>query len=103
MARSCRYAHRLRTRRRASNRSRPRLLDGVLDGGVNLFVAGAAAEVAGDGLGDLLPGRVRVLGEQRLGHQDDARRAEPALRPAFDAEAFLQGMELVALGHALDD
>jgi hypothetical protein len=53
----------------------------------DLDVAGAAAEVAGEGLGDLLSRGVEVLGEQRLGLHHDAGRAEPALRRAGGDEA----------------
>ena len=51
--------------------------------GVNdLFIARAAANVVSDGEGHLLPGRVRVHIQQRLGRDDHAGNAEAALHRA---------------------
>src|SRR5207237_7644075 len=56
---------------------------------VDLDVAGAAAEVAGEGLLDLLPHRPRVPGEQRLGGEQKGRGAVAALRRAELGESLL--------------
>jgi hypothetical protein len=53
-------------------------------------IAGAAADVAGDGEAHLFLARARVLVQQRLGHHDHARGAEAALGGAVPDEALLQ-------------
>ena len=54
----------------------------LLDRVDHLDVAGAAAEVAGQGPGDLVAGRRRLAGQEPLGLHHDPRRAEPALAGA---------------------
>ena len=46
---------------------------GGLDGAHDLVVAGAAAKIAGQAEADFLFGRLRVLVEQRLGRNQEAR------------------------------
>ena len=53
----------------------------------DLHVPGAAAEVAEQGVGDLLPRGIGMLRKERLGLHQDPRRAEPALRGAGGDEA----------------
>src|SRR5262245_12342095 len=74
----------------------------VLHGPDDVDVAGAAAEVSGDGFADFLLARVLVALEQcRAGHHH-ARRAEPTLQRVLLGEALLHGMELAALLQAFD-
>ena len=47
-------------------------------------------------------GRFRIVVQQIDGGHDHARRAVAALQPVFFPEPFLQGVQLVALGKALD-
>src|SRR2546423_14772199 len=68
----------------------------------DLRVAGAAADVTGDGEADLLFARPRIRVEQRLRHHDHARRAEAALRAAVADEALLQRVQLAVLAEAFD-
>src|SRR2546422_6045977 len=68
----------------------------------DLRVAGAAAEVAGQRLLDLVARRGRRLVEQRLRGEQDAGRAVTTLGRPELGERLLQWMELAALGHALD-
>src|SRR5438093_12828004 len=67
-----------------------RFLDRLVDRGV----AGAAAEVAADRLGDLVARWPRVRVEKRLRRQQDPRRAIAALRRALFGERGLQGVKL---------
>src|SRR5438128_9037403 len=78
------------------------LLGCVLHGLDDVEIAGAAAEVAADGLADL--GLARVLGalEQRAARQHHAGRAKAALQPVLLPEAFLDGVELASLLQPLD-
>ena len=74
-------------------------------------VAGAAADLSGDGLADRLLAGVRVAVEQRPRRHQHARGAEAALQPVAAHEALLDGVEhavhlevldrahLVAAGH----
>src|SRR5439155_21537358 len=62
---------------------------GQLHGLVDLDVAGTAAEVAGQGLLDLLPPGLRVLGEERLGGEQEGGCAVAALRRAELGERLL--------------
>src|SRR5260370_778450 len=73
-----------------------------LDGFVDLDIAGAAAKVAGQGLLDLVARRARARREQRLGGEQERRRAITALCRTQLGECFLEGMERAALRHALD-
>ena len=68
------------------------------------LVAGAAAEVAVlvEPVADLLAGRVRVLLEQDLGADDEARAAEAALGAAVGHPSDLDGVQVVDGADALD-
>src|SRR6185295_4630178 len=68
----------------------------------DLVVAGAAAEVAGEGLADLVAARLGVLRHQRLGRHQNAGRAVAALGRSEVGEGGLQGVELVAALQPLD-
>ena len=74
---------------------------GVADGGDDPAVAGAAAEDAAEGVGDLGLGRVRGAGEEGAGGEQHARGAGAALGGAVAQEGGLQGGEGGA-GEALD-
>src|SRR5581483_7179400 len=65
---------------------------GLLHGADDLIVAGAAAEVAGEPVADLVLVRVRVLLQQRLRRDDEARRADTALQRRLFQECLLQRM-----------
>src|SRR6267378_6168961 len=73
-----------------------------LDGFVDLDVTGAAAEVARERLLDLVARRTRARCEERLGGEEEGRRAIAALCRAQLGEGFLEGMEHPALRHAFD-
>src|SRR5260370_15360366 len=73
-----------------------------LDGFIDLDVAGAAAKVAGQGLLDLVARRARARREQRLGGEQERRRAITALCRTHLGECFLEWMARAALPHALD-
>src|SRR5262245_59845210 len=73
------------------------------DGVDDPLVAGAAAEVAGEPLSDLLVSRIGVVPEEGGHGHDEARRAEPALQPVVVAEGRLHWREpTLGRGHALD-
>src|SRR5436190_3851664 len=95
MTDSLRWSGTRRLRRRAH------ALSSQLDGFEYLQVAGAAAEVAAQGLGDPLPARVGISPKQCLGHQQDAGDAVAALRRAQLRKCLLQGMQRGAGGEAL--
>src|SRR3954468_23469892 len=57
------------------------------------LVAGAAADVAGNAVDDVLPRRLWVVGEQRLGRHQHPRRAVAALRGKVFHEGGLQRMQ----------
>src|SRR5262249_35488654 len=66
------------------------------------LIAGAAADVAGDRLDDLVAARRRIAVEQRLcGHQH-ARRAIAALRGKMVREGALQRMQVRTLLDAVE-
>ena len=67
----------------------------------NLFVAGAAADVAADGVLDLLLGGLGVLGDERRTRHDHAGDAKAALHGAHGAKGVHKGLAHV-LGQALD-
>src|SRR5262249_21833112 len=78
-----------------------------LGGGVEhrahyLVVAGAAAEIACQPVAHFRLGRIRLSFEQRLGGDQEARRADAALQCGVLDELALQGMQFVAPRHALD-
>src|SRR5262245_32590226 len=64
--------------------------------------ARAPAQVAGQPVAYLGIGRIRVLLEQGLAGDEEARRADPALQGGVLQELLLQGMERLSLGQALD-
>ena len=68
----------------------------------DLVVTGAAAEIAGQPEANLGLGRIGVALEQRLGRDQEARRADAALQGGMLEELALQRMQLVAVGDALD-
>src|SRR5207248_8354963 len=67
---------------------------GRLDGGDDLHVAGAAADVPHELLEDLLAARVRVPLEHGSRREDEARRAEAALEPVLLVERGLHRREV---------
>src|SRR5881396_3867399 len=69
---------------------------------VDLDVAGAAAEVAGQGVLDLFARRVGVFGQQGLGGEEERRRAVAALGGAQVGEGFLQRVQPAAQRHPFD-
>ena len=80
----------------------PHLLGREVDGAVDLGVVAAAAEVPGEGLLDLVEGRVRVLLEESGGGHQEAGRAEAALVAVLLDEGLLDGVELVPVRQAFD-
>src|SRR5581483_443623 len=68
----------------------------------DLLVAGAATEVAGQGLANLVLTRVRATLEQRRGRDHQPRRAEPALHGACLDERLLDRVQLAVRAEALD-
>ena len=68
----------------------------------DLLVAGAAAEVAREGLADLVVRRARRVIEQVDGGDDQAGRAEPALHGAGGEKRLLDAVQRTVLGDALD-
>src|SRR5262245_21121632 len=80
-------------------------LGGGFDRLVDLLVAGAAAEVAGDRLADSFAGRIGLALEQGFRGHQDARGAVAALRRSEVGKSGLQRMQLGAAGkafHGLD-
>src|SRR5215475_4811148 len=75
---------------------------GIEDGTDDLVVAGAATEVAGEPVTRLGLRRIRIAVEQRLGGDQQARRAEAALQRRMFQEFSLQRMQIVSARHALD-
>src|SRR4051812_48667133 len=76
---------------------------GLADGGDDVVVPRAAADVALDRVPDLVVGRVGVAGEEVGGRHDHARRAEAALEAVLRPEALLERMErAVRALHPLD-
>src|ERR1700730_2154 len=68
----------------------------------DLVITGTPAKVAGEPVARLLFGRVQVLVEQRLGRDDESRRAEAALQRRMLEEFLLHRVQFVTLGDALD-
>src|SRR5438132_6134905 len=66
-----------------------------------LQIARAAAQVPGQGFRDLRARRPRVLAQELLRHEQEARRAVAALRGAQLGEGLLQGMQDAIAGQAL--
>src|SRR5580765_4716709 len=75
---------------------------GLGDGGHHGRVTGAAAEVAGNAVADLVFGGVRILSEQRRGRHEDTRDAESTLRHTLLHERVLERGEHAHLGETLD-
>src|SRR5216683_6294205 len=75
---------------------------GIEDGTDDLVVAGAPAEVAGEPVARLGLRRIRITVQQRLGSDQQARRAEAALQRRMFQEFSLQRMQIVPARHALD-
>ena len=69
----------------------------------DLRIAGAAADVGGNGFDDVLARRRGIVGQQRMGGEDHRRRAIAALHAVGLAECVLNGRELARPGRqALD-
>src|SRR6185437_11080055 len=75
---------------------------GVHHGAENLVVARAAAQIAGQPIPGFFLGRIGVAVEQRLGGDDKAGGAEPALKRGMLEEFLLHRVERIAVGDALD-
>src|SRR3989337_4515444 len=75
---------------------------GLADGSDDVLVAGAAADVALDGVPDRLIGGVRLAGEKVGGGHQHARRAEPALETVLLPEGLLERMEGARRGETFD-
>src|SRR5215831_12843589 len=75
---------------------------GIEDGTDDLVVAGAPAEVAGEPVARLGLRRVRIAVQQRLGSDQQARRAEAALQRCMFQKFSLQRMQIVPVRHALN-
>ena len=71
----------------------PHLRGRVEHGADDLVVAGAAAQVAGQPVARFFLGRIRVRVEQRLGRDDEARRADAALQRRVLEELLLQRVQ----------
>src|SRR6476661_3541071 len=87
---------------RGDGRAGPDGLGRVADRRDDVLVAGTAAEVALDGMPDLVVGRIRVVLEQVDRGHDHAGGAEPALEAVLLPERGLHGVQRVAVGEALD-
>src|SRR4051794_40859746 len=77
-------------------------LGGGFDRLNDLVIARATTEVAGHPLFDLLLGGSRCLSEQGVRGEHLARRADAALKATLLDEGFLNGVEVFAVGEALD-
>src|SRR5215469_8798016 len=75
---------------------------GIHDGAQDLVVPRAAAKIAREPITRLFLGRVEGGVEQRLGGDDQARRAEAALQRRMLEEFLLHRVQLVAFGDAFD-
>ena len=85
-------------RDRLRHRARRRGAHGVED----LRVPGAAAEVAGERLADLVVRRMRAAPQEVGGRDDEPRRAEAALHGARVDERLLHRVQVAVLGETLD-
>src|SRR2546429_7668209 len=74
----------------------------VLDRLHDVHVAGAAAEIAGDGLTDLELARVRIRGQKCRRGDHHPGGAEAALEAVLLVESLLYGVELAILLEAFD-
>src|ERR1700676_4476592 len=68
-------------------------LGGALNGPDDSLVPGAATEVAGERVEDLVPGGVGMLSEVGVHGHDESGGAEPALQAVLGPERFLNGAE----------
>ena len=75
---------------------------GEFDRLVNLDVARAAAEIAGERRYDLFAAGLGINGQQFFGDEQEGGRAVAALRRARVGESFLQRMKAGRASHALD-
>src|SRR3984893_19116362 len=89
-------------RRGGTGYGRRERLGGRLDSLDDEVVAGAAAEVPGQHLADLLARRCGLLAEERAGAHDDPGGAVAALEPVLGPEGLLHRMQAVGGGDALD-
>jgi hypothetical protein len=78
------------------------LARGELHGLDDLRIGGAAAQVAGKIVADVVLAGRGIFIEQLARHQDEARRAEAALKGARFDEGFLHRIELAAVRETLD-
>src|SRR6202030_4406722 len=74
----------------------------IEDGADDFVIAGAAAEIAGEPVTRLVLCRIRIAVQQRLGSDQQARRADAALQRRMFQEFSLQRMQIVPTRHALD-
>src|SRR5487761_2728963 len=81
---------------------RTQLAGGLVDRLHDVHVAGAAAEVAGDAVADLVLGRVGVLLQEPGGLHDHPRGAEAALEPVLVQDRLRGRVGGPALPHPLD-
>src|SRR5437762_5586952 len=75
---------------------------GRFDGLVHLAVAGAAAEIAAEGLANFCIGRIGIGRQQMCDRHHEAGGAEAALSPAPVAVSFLDCSESAVFGDAFD-
>src|SRR5687767_6335743 len=78
------------------------LLRGVLICLNDIYVASAAAKVAGDRVADLVVGWIAVLAEERVAGHQHSRRAKTALQTVLLEEAVLQWMQFAVLFETFD-
>src|SRR4029453_4696769 len=79
-------------------RVRPQPLRRVECRGDDILIAGATAQIAGNGDAHLLLGRVWIVAQELDERRQDARRAEAALEAMVFMEGLLQGGQLVGGG-----
>src|SRR4029077_12140107 len=78
-------------------------LGGSIENSTNdLVVAGASAEITSEPVARLGFGRIRVAVQQRLGRDQQARRAETALQRCVFQEFLLQRVQIVPARHAFN-
>src|SRR5687768_15079163 len=80
----------------------PALAGGELYGGDDLGIAGAAAEIAGEVMADVVVARIGILAEKVARHQHEAGRAIAALHRAAFEESFLFRTERAIGGKVFD-
>src|SRR6185369_10307674 len=77
-------------------------LRGVLISFDDVYIAGAAAEIAGDGMTNLVVSRVGVFLQKSITRHQHTRRAVATLQAVFLVEAVLQWMQLAVLFESFD-